>query len=294
MPQCAKRGVAASQSVRISCLCGRQHVSAGLRSFRVCLDKPNLCRSREVFFFVLPHFLYIRHVRELFFESAHQPLKQAALSGNGHDDARRAFSRILETQSFSRVASEPDKFKVPPHFSNHPGITKQLKEAATLYTHAGQDWRVAGGGLFEDMVPVAAVAVATHHCSAGYSIAWRKGATRGSADYLRVGDTVSRLCPPDGDGIRMVPVASRKEASQVVAAVRSYRTTAFYGSARGQAVALVHPFVATSGELWTLDVSRTLSLTFTYVVRRSLALHACEGDCDVASAAAITHGTAGD
>ena len=61
----------------------------------------------------IPLFLHIRHVRELFFESTHQPLKQAALSGNGHDDSRRAFSRILETESFSRVASDFGKFNVP-------------------------------------------------------------------------------------------------------------------------------------------------------------------------------------
>jgi len=81
--------------------------------FFACLDKPNLHRLPEVFSFVLPLFLHIRHVRELFFESTHQPLKQAALSGNGHDDSRRAFSRILETESFSRVASDFGKFNVP-------------------------------------------------------------------------------------------------------------------------------------------------------------------------------------
>jgi len=260
--------------------------------FVSCLDKPNLHRLREVYSFVLPRFLHIRHVRELFFESAHQPLKQAALSGNGHDDARRAFSRMLETESFSRVATDPAKFNLPQHYCEHPGISKQLKEAAALYTRVGQEWRVASGVLVE--IPEAARAVAAHHCSAGYEIPWRKGATRGNSDYIRVGDTVSVLCPRDREGIWMVPVASPEEAAEHGAAVRFFRTNAFYASVSGHAIALVHPFLRSDADLWTVDVSRTLSLTLSSCVRRSLALHACEGDCDMASASTIQHGAAGE
>jgi len=145
-----------------------------------------------MFFFVVPHFLHVRHVRELFFESAYQPLKQAALSGNGHDDARRAMDRMLETECFSRIASAPEKFNVPSHYFDHPGIAKQLKESAGLWTGAVKDWRVEDGA-----------------------------------------------------------------------------------------------------NAWQIEASRTLSLTLSRTVRRSLALHACEGDCRVASAARIEHRSRG-
>jgi len=199
---------------------------------------------------------------------------------------------MLETESFSRVATDPAKFNVPQNYCEHPGISKQLKEAAALYTRVGQDLRVASGVLVED--PEAALAVAAHHCSADDEIPWHKGATRGSSEYIRVGNTVSVLCPRDGEGIRMIPVASSEEAAEPGAAVRFFRTNAFYASVSGQAIALMHPFIPSDADRWTVDVIRTLSLTLSSCVRRSVALHACEGDCDMASAATIKHCAAGE
>jgi len=189
---------------------------------------------------------------------------------------------MLETESFSRVATDPAKFNVPQNYCEHPGISKQLKEAAALYTRVGQDLRVASGVLVED--PEAALAVAAHHCSADYEIPWHKGATRGSSEYIRVGNTVSVLCPRDGEGIQMMPVASSEEAAEPGAAVRFFRTNAFYASVSGHAIALMHPFLPSDADRWTVDVIRTLSLALSSCVRRSVALHACEGDCDMASA----------
>jgi len=90
----------------------------------------------------------------------------------------------------------------------------------------------------------------------------------------------------------MVPVATAKEAVEPGAAVRFFETTALYASACGQAVALMHPFLPVDNDLWTVNVDRTMSLTLSGGVRRSLALHACQGDCSVASSARIEHGAA--
>jgi len=294
----ACRGAPSAQSLQRDASAFMSFVDVSMRRrdcvpFLSSLDKPNLHRLREMFFFVVPHFLHVRHVRELFFESAHQPLKHAALSGNGHDDARRAMDRMLETECFSRIASAPEKFNVPSHYFDHPGIAKQLKESAGLWTRAGKDWRVAGDALAESLVPASALAVAVHHCPSGYRIPWRTGATRGDAEYLRIGDAVSVLCTGAGVGIRMVSVAMPEHATEPGARTRFYRAVAFYGSVGGRVVALVHPFIQDGANTWQIEASRTLSLTLPRTVRRSLALHACEGDCREVSAASIEHRSGG-
>lgn len=256
----------------------------------VCLiDKPNLHRLREIYFYCLPEVLHVRHVRELFFESAHQPLKRAAVQGNGHNDARAAMSRMLETECFSRIAIEPAKFNVPSHFWNHAAIKKQVEHALPLYTMSGQHWRVANGKMLPEDVPACARSIARHHCHPDFSIAWRRGATRGGADYLRVGDTVSVLCRDGTTGLSMVPVTPSEEGCAHGSTVRFFFVLAFYTNANGSAVGIVHPYVPADAGLWARDSRRAMSLTFVDGVRRSLALHACDRACHVSPPTHISH-----
>lgn len=151
-------------------------------SFVALVDRPNLQRLREVYSFCLPDVLHIRHVRELYFESAHQPLKRAIISGNGHNEARTPMYRMLEMECFSPIAAEPLRFNVPPHYWQHVGIATQLREAVALRTLPGGPWRVSNRGVMTDAVPALALSLALHHCDTNYSVPWRRGATRGGSD----------------------------------------------------------------------------------------------------------------
>jgi len=73
-------------------------------SFGRNTDVPNLHRLRELLQAVIRRLLHVRHVQELLYESAHQPLKRAIMSGTGRDDASRALRRMLEGELASHIA----------------------------------------------------------------------------------------------------------------------------------------------------------------------------------------------
>jgi len=60
--------------------------------------------------FVLPFVGHARHLQELLFENAHQPLKRAVVTGSGRDDAGRAVTRFLQGELASRMALDPEYF----------------------------------------------------------------------------------------------------------------------------------------------------------------------------------------
>lgn len=255
-------------------------VDAGMRRvdclpFVALIDRPNRHGLQEVYYLCLPGGLHTRHASELYFESAHQPLKRAVVNGNAHDDARTAMSRMLETACFSRIAAEPRKFNVPPHFWKHVGIAAQLREAVSLRTLLAGPWSVSSRVVLSDDVPSLAVSLARQHCGPGYSVPWRRGATRGRSKYLRVGDTVSAISRAGAAGLAVVPVLTADDASQARSDVSFYQVIALYTSVRGDAVSIVHPYVSAWDNLWTVDATRALSITMSSSVRRSLALHAC-------------------
>lgn len=68
-------------------------------------DKLNLHRLREMYLFALSGLLRVQHVRELFFECSHQPLKQAPVQGIGHNDARAAMLPDTPRWADNRTAS---------------------------------------------------------------------------------------------------------------------------------------------------------------------------------------------
>lgn len=63
------------------------------------------------------------------------------MQGNGHNYARAAMFRMLETECFSRIVMEPTQFNLPSHFWGHVVIVKQVKQVLPLYTMKGQRWR---------------------------------------------------------------------------------------------------------------------------------------------------------
>lgn len=257
------------------------------------IDKPNLHRLREVYFFTLPGFLLVRHVRELFYESAHQPLKRVVVKGNGHNDARAAMLRMLQTECFSRIAIEPATFNLPSHFWGHVAIVKQVKQALPLYTMKGQRWRVADSKKTDDTVSARALTVPRHHCHPDFSISWRRSASPGAGDYLRVGDTVSVLCHDFAVGASIVRVAGFEEGNEPGPTVRFFLVEAFYTNANRMAVGVVHPYASSDASLWTLDASQTMLLTLSDGVRRSLALHVCDEYCQMSSPIHTTHSANG-
>lgn len=80
-------------------------------------------------------------------------------------------------------------------------------------------------------------------------------------------------------GFAVVPVLTAHDASHARADVNFYQVIAFYTSARGDVVCIVHPYVSARDNLWTVDATRALSFTMSSSVRRSSALLNCTGEC---------------
>lgn len=140
--------------VRAACL--RDDMSA----FGFTLDVPNLRRLRELVDHVIPALLHVRHAQELLFESAHQPLKRAVVSGNGHDDAARAMLRYVQSELVGRIRMDHAYFSIADRWMQHPGIRACLTRATRLRSSAAQDWRCSGARIAADHVPEAAMRLA--------------------------------------------------------------------------------------------------------------------------------------
>ena len=70
------------------------------------LDKPNVHRLLELYVHTIPAFGHVRHVQELIFESAHQPLKQGLRRSNHRDEQVFAVGAYLASDWESRLALE--------------------------------------------------------------------------------------------------------------------------------------------------------------------------------------------
>jgi hypothetical protein len=69
-------------------------------------DKPNVKRLIELYAHTIPAYGHVKHVTELRFESAHQPLKRAIKGTNNHDRQIAAVHSALENDLESRLALE--------------------------------------------------------------------------------------------------------------------------------------------------------------------------------------------
>lgn len=121
--------------VRAACL------RADLAAFGFYLDVPNLHRVRELFDHVVPALLHVRHVQELLFEDAHQPLKRSVVTGNGHQDATRAMTRCIKMELVSRMRADPVAFSIPRTWLSLAGGHACLERAVPLVSQDGGAWR---------------------------------------------------------------------------------------------------------------------------------------------------------
>ena len=259
--------------------------------FTSMLDVPNLHRVREIYFFSLPWFLHVKHTRELHFEAAHQPLKKAALSGNGHDDARRAMYRMGDEETLSRLVLAPTKFRVPSEWMRHAEIRKAVSEALPLWSKGAGGWVMGGNRLAADEVPAQAVALAKHLFANDFDPAWRTAATRSDADPARgpLGDCLGVLCAGLHHAQRLIPVAVGDAARTHGSKVEFFRIRALFLSARGQPMAVLNPFRAIGAGVYVVEESRFLAVVFGSGVRRALAVHACQLQCPVTDSEQIEH-----
>jgi len=257
--------------------------------FTSMLDVPNLHRVREIYYFSLPWFLHIKHTRELHFEAAHQPLKKAALSGNGHDDARRAMYRMGDEETFSRLVLAPTKFRVPSEWMRHAGIRKAVSEALPLWSKGAGGWLMGGKRLAADEVPAQAVALAKHLCAQDFDPAWRTAATRIDAHPARLGDCLGVLCAGLHHAQRLIPVPVGDAARTHGSKVEFFRIRALFLSARGQPMTVLNPFRAIGAGVYVVEESRFLAVVFGSGVRRALAVHACQLQCPVTESEQIEH-----
>ena len=257
--------------------------------FTSMLDVPNLHRVREIYFFSLPWFLHVKHTRELHFEAAHQPLKKAALSGNGHDDARRAMYRMGDEETLSRLVLAPTKFRVPSEWMRHAEIRKAVSEALPLWSKGAGGWVMGGNRLAADEVPAQAVALAKHLCANDFDPAWRTAATRSDAHPARLGDCLGVLCAGLHHAQRLIPVAVGDAARTHGSKVEFFRIRALFLSARGQPMAVLNPFRAIGAGVYVVEESRFLAVVFGSGVRRALAVHACQLQCPVTDSEQIEH-----
>ena len=251
-------------------------------AFGFRLDVPNLHRLRELVEFVLPFVGHVRHLQELLFENAHQPLKRAVVTGSGRDDAGRAMTRFLQGELASRMALDPEYFGLTKEWVEHKGIRAELDAASPLWSAAGGVWRCSGGKLGDDLLPDGAQVVASHYFPTGTAITWRGRATRGGKKgNLLVGDAVGVPVSPYSDE-RVVPVAEGAAVMEDACAVRFFLTAAFFTTRSGLAAALVYPFSPISGSTECF-VRRDwlLFLPLKACVRRALVLHACGSGCEV-------------
>lgn len=110
-------------------------------------DLPNLHRHRQLVEYVIPALLHVRHVLELSFEKAHQQLKRAVVTGNGHDDVDRAMSRYIGAELVTRLRMDPVCFSVPTLRMQHAGVRSYLSRARPVISGGGTPWSCAGGKL---------------------------------------------------------------------------------------------------------------------------------------------------
>lgn len=164
---------------------------ADLQEF-VFLDVPNLHCLRELMDHVIPALLHVQNAEEVLFENAHQPLKNAVVRGNGHDDAERAMAPYVEGELASRMRLDAAFFSIPESWVHHYGVRAYLLHALPLFRGENQSsWSCSGGTLDVCRVPAGAQRFALARF-AGH-VKWRGRATRGGKDKLQLGNAVSVL-----------------------------------------------------------------------------------------------------
>lgn len=244
------------------------------------VDKPNLHRLREPLDHAVPALLHVRHAQELLFESAHQPVKRAIVTGNGWDDAGRALERVRQCELASRLTAQPSFFGVPSSWMDHAGVRVALSKTMSLSSQPSGMWRSGGRRLASALVPVAVRALVACRYAQNFEVKWWKRASRsGSDDKVRAGDALAVLVLPS-PGQTTVNVAREADCSNHLSVVAFYSLAAVFTTPQGTPSAAVHPFEAIPHTAdVAVDTTRVLYLPLDALVRRALVLHSCNQGC---------------
>jgi len=244
-------------------------------------DVPNLHRLRELLHAVIRLLLHVRHLQDLLFESAHQPLKRAITTGNGRNDALRAVRRMQQGELASRIALQPAYFGIDPEWLKHAGVMAHLRTSKPLWSQPSGDWRCSGGRMFGSQVPIAARALIQARWHQSFVAKWKGRATRGEDGRLVVGDCVGVLVVPVAARSE-VCVARREEVRGPLCRTAYFRTVAFLDNPSGLPAAVVQPFVPIpDSDDVRVDSERFLYLPLVPGVRRALLLHSCCCSCSL-------------
>ena len=238
-------------------------------------DVPNLHRLRELLHAVIRLLLHVRHLQELLFESAHQPLKRAITTGNGRNDALRAAHRMQKGELASSIALQPAYFGIDPEWLKHAGVIAHLRTSKPLWSQPSGDWRCSGGRRFGSQVSIAAHPLIQARWHQSFVAKWKGRATRGKDVRLVVGDCVGVLVVPVAARSEMC-VARREEAREPLYRTAYFRTVAFLDNPSGLLAAVVQPFVPIpDSDDVRVDSERFLYLPSVPGVRLALLLYSC-------------------
>jgi len=224
---------------------------------------------------------------ELALESAHQPMKQFIIKGNGHDDAGQAMRQMQQTEFFSRLALSPAYVGVHETWVAHGGVQLALLKALPLVSHASKVWRAHAKRVPTCDIPADGRLLGESFVSSTTAIVWRSRVSRGGV-VLRVHDSVSVLVsgPP---GLRTVHTHDvRRGESPLVA---FFFVVGLFTVMHGPPCAIVQSYEPVDvGHVFRRVQGCRLFLRLKPTVRRALVVHRCGAGCEFdAGAYAMKH-----
>lgn len=218
---------------------------ADLSVFGLYLDVPNHHRLRELVDHVTPALLHVRQAQEQIFETSHQPLKCAVLTGNGRQDAQRALTRYVESELASRIILEAGRFSISNEWLLHAETRACIVRARPLFSGGWvAAWRCSGRLVEETCLPQEAREHGLARCDR--RVTWRRRATRGDNDCIEVGDAVFAVV---GSflGASAVNIARTSGSDDVSGGQAFFLTVPVFTTRAGNADAVDIPFLRDAG-----------------------------------------------
>lgn len=253
---------------------------AAVMAFGMMLDTPNPHRLSEVVGHVISASLRIRNAQELLIENAHQPLKRAILSGIDRADAGRAMKRYVHEELAPRIVLDFRFFHIPCDWIEHAGVSACLSHARKLWIQASAVWRCTTGAHPEANVHPCVVRLGAFPSDPAVRIRWRWRASSGGSERLQVNDAVC-IRVAGGPALYFVYEACAAGGGTVA----HFQIVAFFTSRAGTPSAVVNPFFSMEGLRYRVAQDRYVYLAVSPAVRRALALHACQCECQISTTA---------
>jgi len=277
-----RRAAVLLRSIRAAC--ARPDCATLAASF----DSRSIHRMSEAAWHAVQLLGSIRDAFELLFESMHQPLKHSIRSGNGHDDVRRAMTKMMDNEIVSRLAMEPSKFSLPRYWLQHASLRKLCDSAVPLPSSlVDSKWTAGHYRQPEADVPIAAKLLVAGRVAETGHVSWPRHTVRGGV-AIRPTDTVVVLVA-SGAGVQDVHVARVGEEGEPSFHVSFFRVVAIWVASDGQPSSVVSQFACAAHGAWKLDESRVLHLPMGHGVRRALTLHDCTSACSARECSSNLH-----